>query len=129
MLKKGQDPEVWITDLDDIQVRLDDMGSSISENQFMIHILNNLTADYDLQLALLERRIGDKDNPLTVEEIRAELSLRFERLSNNLSNNDNNEEAEEMVLFGGQFKGKCRNCGKIGHKLFQCKNQGNQNES
>jgi Reverse transcriptase (RNA-dependent DNA polymerase) len=103
------------------------MGSSISENQFMIHILNNLTADYDLQLALLERRIGDKDNPLTVEEIRAELSLRFERLTNNLSNNDDNEEAEEMALFGGQFKGKCRNCGKIGHKSFQCKGPANYN--
>jgi hypothetical protein len=81
-LKKGQDPEVWITDLEDIWVRFDDMGSSILENHFMIYILNNLMADYNLQLALLERRIGDKDNPLTVEKIRAELSLCFERLSN-----------------------------------------------
>ena len=77
-LKKGQDPEVWITELEDIRVRLDDMGSSIPENQFMIHVLNNLTADYDLQLALLEKRIGDKERPLTVDEIRAELSLHFE---------------------------------------------------
>jgi hypothetical protein len=95
------------------------MGSSILENQFMIHILNNLTADCGLQLALLERRIGDKKNPLTVEEIRAELSLRFERLSNKVSSNDNGEEGEEMALFGGQFKGKCRSCGKIGHKSSQ----------
>jgi gag-polypeptide of LTR copia-type len=28
-LKKGQDPEVWITELEDIRVRLDDMVSSI----------------------------------------------------------------------------------------------------
>jgi gag-polypeptide of LTR copia-type len=31
-LKKSQDPEVWITELEDIFVRLDDMGSSILEN-------------------------------------------------------------------------------------------------
>jgi hypothetical protein len=41
-LKLGQDPKVWITGLEDFWVRLDDMGSSISENQFMIHVLNNL---------------------------------------------------------------------------------------
>ena len=58
-LKKGQDPEVWITELEDLRVRLEVMDSSISENQFMIHILNNLTTDYELQLALMERRIGD----------------------------------------------------------------------
>jgi gag-polypeptide of LTR copia-type len=55
-LKKGQDPEVWITDLEDIWVRLDDIGSSISENQFMIHILNNLRADYDLQLCFVRKK-------------------------------------------------------------------------
>jgi hypothetical protein len=33
--KKGQDPAVWITDLEDIQVRLDDMCSSILENHFI----------------------------------------------------------------------------------------------
>jgi hypothetical protein len=35
----------------------------------MIHVLNNLPDEYDLQLGLLEKRIGDKDKPLTVEEI------------------------------------------------------------
>jgi gag-polypeptide of LTR copia-type/Zinc knuckle len=124
VLKKGEDPEVWITQLEDICVRLKDMGSGISERQFMIHVLNNLTADYDLQVALLERRIGDVEQPLTISEIRAELSLRFERINNNL-NKDNGDNLEEMAFYGGQFKGKCRNCGKIGHKSFQCKNRGN----
>jgi hypothetical protein len=41
----------------------------------MIHILNNLTSYYDLQLALMERRVGDPDNPLTVEEGIRELNL------------------------------------------------------
>jgi hypothetical protein len=47
-LKKGQDPEIWITELEDLRVRLEAIGLSISENQFMIHILNNLTSDYEL---------------------------------------------------------------------------------
>jgi hypothetical protein len=52
-LKKGQDPEIWITESEDLRVRLEAMGSSISDNQFMIHILNNLTSDYELQLAFM----------------------------------------------------------------------------
>jgi hypothetical protein len=82
----------------------------------MIHVLNNLTPDYDLQVVLLERRIGDVEQPLTVSEIRAELSLRFERINKNL-NKDNGDNLEEMALYGGQFKGKSRNCGKIGRSI------------
>jgi gag-polypeptide of LTR copia-type len=122
-LKKGQDPETWITELEDLRVRLETMESSISENQFMIHILNNLTSDYELQLAMMERRVGDTDWPLTVEEIREELSLHFERLNSNSNNNSEGEILEEQALFSGQCKGKCRNCGLIGQKSFQCKNR------
>jgi hypothetical protein len=57
------------------------MGSSISENQFMIHILNYLTSDCELQLALMEIRVGDVEKPLTIGEIRGELILRYERMN------------------------------------------------
>jgi gag-polypeptide of LTR copia-type/Zinc knuckle len=118
-LKNGQDPEIWIMELEDLCVRLVTMHSSLSENQFMIHILNNLTSDYELQLAMMESRVRDIERPLTAEEIRGELSLRFEILSISKAEG---EVLEEDALFGGQFKGKCRNCGQLGHKLFQCKN-------
>jgi hypothetical protein len=38
----------------------------------MIHILNNLTSDYELQLALMERRVGDVEKPLTIDKRRIE---------------------------------------------------------
>jgi hypothetical protein len=76
-LKKGQDPDVWIAELEDYRIKLDELGSSISENQFILHILNIMTADYDLQLAMMEKRINDKINPLTVDEIRADMNLRL----------------------------------------------------
>ncbi len=103
-------------------MKLDELGSSISENQFILHILNNMTADYDLQLAMMEKRLNDKVNPLTVDEIRDDLNLRFERL--NKKNNDNeNEDNQDVAFFSGQFKGKCRNFGVIGHKARDCKNK------
>jgi hypothetical protein len=126
-LKKGQDLEIWITKLKDLCVKLENMGSCITENQFMIHILNNLTSDYDFQLALTERRVGDADKPLTVEDVRGELNLRFERLNTKTSRNEEGKVLEEQALFSGQFKGKCRNCGQVGHKAFQCKNRYSHN--
>jgi hypothetical protein len=73
-------------------MRLEELGSSISDNQFILHILNNMTDDYDLQLAMMEKRVTDKSNPLTIDEIR-DSNLRFERLNqkqNEESENDNN---------------------------------------
>jgi gag-polypeptide of LTR copia-type len=88
-LKKGQDPEIRLTELEDYQVKLEELGSSITDIQFIIHILNNMTSDYDLQLALMETHINDKLNPLTVDEIKDDLNLRFERL--NMKSNDESE--------------------------------------
>jgi hypothetical protein len=61
-LKKGQDPDIWITELEDYRMRLEELESSISDNQFILHILNNMTNDYDLQLAMMEKRVMDKSN-------------------------------------------------------------------
>jgi hypothetical protein len=43
-------------------VWLDVIGSRISEIKFMIYVLNILTRDKDLQLALLKKRIGGTIN-------------------------------------------------------------------
>jgi gag-polypeptide of LTR copia-type len=41
-LKKGEDPEVWITDLEDLLMTLENLGSTVTDNPFMIKVLNNL---------------------------------------------------------------------------------------
>jgi hypothetical protein len=128
-LKKVQDPDIWITELEDYRMRLEELGSSISDNQFILHILNNMTDDYDLRLVMMEKRVTDKSNPLTINEIQDDLNLGIERLNkkqNEESENDNNQEVE---FFGGQFKRKCRNCGAIGHKEKDCKLKTSQNGS
>jgi hypothetical protein len=50
-------------------MRLEELGSIISDNQFILHILNNMMDDYDLQLAIMEKRVTDKSNPLTIDKI------------------------------------------------------------
>jgi gag-polypeptide of LTR copia-type len=77
-LTRNEDPDAWISTLEELRTKLEDMGSIMTDDQFLIHVLNNLTTDYELQMVLLEKRIGDKSNPLEVDELREELNLRYE---------------------------------------------------
>jgi hypothetical protein len=93
------------------------------DDQFMVHLLNSLTNDYELQMLLLEKRIGSKDNPLTFDELKGELSPRYERLLMKTETTKINDLDEKKALVVTQFKGKCRNRGKIGHKEAKCKSK------
>jgi hypothetical protein len=79
--KRGQNPKIWIIELEDLHVSFEAVGSSISENRFMIHILNILNLYNELELGMMERRVGDVEKPLMIEDIQGELSLRYERLT------------------------------------------------
>jgi hypothetical protein len=95
------------------------MGSNMTDDQFIVQVLNSLTSDYKLQMLLLEQQVGNKVNPLSIEDLKEEFNLRFERLSTGQHDNL----GEESALFTSQFKGKCRNCGKLGDKAVQCKSK------
>jgi hypothetical protein len=46
----------------------------------MIHIMTNLPSEYDVSVSLLGRWIRKKDDGLTTEEMRSELTLEYDRL-------------------------------------------------
>jgi hypothetical protein len=70
-------------------------------------------------MTLMEKHIGDKLNPLSIDELKEDLTQRYERLSLNSESTRNEDFGEEKALFTTQFKGKCRNCCKLGHKSAQ----------
>jgi hypothetical protein len=80
---------------------IEELGSSISDNQFILYTLNNMTDDYDLQLAMMEKRVMDKSNPSTIDEIRDDLNLRFERLNEKKNEEIENDSNQEVAFFGG----------------------------
>jgi gag-polypeptide of LTR copia-type len=58
VLKKGYDPDVFMTYLHDIRIQMADMGHTITDDQFMLHILSNLNGDYEMVQYMLDRRIA-----------------------------------------------------------------------
>jgi hypothetical protein len=75
-LKKNVDPDIYITYLEDLRSRMEDMKSDKTDNQFILHVVNNLTEDYiNNQVKNLERLIGSATNPLDTEDVKEELYL------------------------------------------------------
>jgi hypothetical protein len=54
-LGKDEDPETWITNVEDLLLKLEVMGLYLTDNQFMIQILNILSNEYELQILLLKK--------------------------------------------------------------------------
>jgi hypothetical protein len=59
-LEKIEFLEIWITNLEELRLKLEDMDSHMTGFQFMVQALNSLINDYELQIVLMEKRIGNK---------------------------------------------------------------------
>lgn len=57
-LKEGNDPDVYITYLEDLRDRLSVVNWEISDVQFMTKILNSLTKDYSDEMKSLEKDLN-----------------------------------------------------------------------
>jgi hypothetical protein len=89
---------------------MEEMKLTMMDDQFLIHIMNNLTADYDLVVDIHNRRIRATENHRTMEELREELDLRYEirqdwKMGKNKGNGNNNNSTEDTALYaGGKLK-------------------------
>jgi transposase InsO family protein len=115
----SEDPEEWITELEDIQAKIAEINPTAAESDenLMIHILANLPTEYDTTVEHLERQI---DQGLTLEGLRTELRNKYSKI---IARAADESRDEKLLLTGnghGKFKGKCNNCGKTGHKAANC---------
>ena len=100
---------------------------AISDQDFLLHILNNLPKEYDVVLDGLESRLDETgDKALTLEIVCEKLSQRYVRIKKEVVDDDNDGREHERALFAKdwhppQFKGTCHKCGKYGHKGSDCR--------
>eukprot|EP00980_Cylindrotheca_fusiformis_P000536 scaffold132_cov59-Cylindrotheca_fusiformis.AAC.5 len=80
----------------------------MTDDELLEHALNSLPKEYELIVAKLEDRLGDKDEPLTIEDLREALNLKYQRMGyGNGGRRQNNVGEGEAAFFAGGFKGKC----------------------
>ena len=58
----------------------------------MIHMLNILTSEYEVQVQQIKGKINQDNNPLMLEQVRSTLRLKFERID--VSNEDDTDDEE-----------------------------------
>ena len=121
----SEDPNVWISQLEDLWARLKDMNAAILDNDFYVHILNNLPPKYEVQVLKLEERFGSTTNPLTIQDLRNELNLKYAQLKHM---SVECTETDQVLAAFRQYKGKCSNCSKMEHKASECRSRMNKNE-
>lgn len=72
-IKPGQDPDEWITNLEEQRARLKEMNFNITDEDFEIHVLNNLSDAYDIEVSRMEDKL--EAGSLTIDKMRESLSL------------------------------------------------------
>ena len=107
-LKYGQDPDIYISELEDLVTQYRDAGGRWDEEETLEHICGNLPKCYDTTVAPLEKRIGDSNNPLDLEELRQDLSLKYLKL--------NPKSVDEDVEEGERDWSVCR---RVQGEMFQ----------
>ena len=65
-LKYNQDPQIVISQLEDLVIQYNDAGGNWTEMETLEHICGSLTKPYEIVIHHLEKRIGDSTDPLTV---------------------------------------------------------------
>ena len=122
VMKSKQDPDEWITELEELQTRIADIangkaGVEVSDEDMMIHVLNYLPREYDIERHDCEKELGASTLNMTKlrEALGSRYAIEYDKDDENLD-----EDNQEKALFAKQFKGKCNYCGKWGHKAADC---------
>ena len=120
-------PDEWISELESMRNEIDkiNLSTQMSDQDFMIHVLNNLPVEYDVVLDGMESRLllaNSDPKKLTIEDIRAKLNNQFDRIDER--ENENNENVAYFAK-SGKYEGYCAKCGKYGHHESVCRS--NQN--
>ena len=80
-MKFKQDPEVYISTLEDLVLQYNQAGGHWEETETLEHICNTLPRAYEVVIAPLEKRIGASKDPLTLKELCEEVKLKFSKMN------------------------------------------------
>ena len=107
-------PNEWFTELEQIKRRLNTTFNYVLNDDDLIdHILMKLPKAYSEVVT----SIATSKTKHTLSDVKQSVRAHFIRV---VKDSDSNSK-KEVALYAGGFKGKCHNCGKIGHKSIHCK--------
>ena len=79
------------------------------EHEITAHIINRPPEEYNKMIPVIE------GNDLSLHQIQEKMRVYYNRKFKK------KKRSKDIALFAAKFKGKCRNCGKQGHKPADCR--------
>jgi hypothetical protein len=77
---RKEDPNEWLTSLEDMREQLINAGSAMTEDELLKHVFANLPNDYKVVANPLEKRLESSIDPVTIKEIRHDLNLKYQKM-------------------------------------------------
>jgi gag-polypeptide of LTR copia-type len=111
-LRAEDDSDPWITKVESLRRRHWSLGVTISDEDVILHILNNIPKEYATTIEICEEDLtGSRLTLQLLNRIRAKFRIiQKEQLKS----------SESIALMARSFKGMCNVCGIIGHKGADC---------
>jgi 3'-phosphoadenosine 5'-phosphosulfate sulfotransferase len=88
-LGRNQDPDTFITELEALKINMKELDHDVTGKSMILHILNNLNENYDMEIKILEHQIQllkDGGKEMGIEEVQTELNLRWEQIKRSNKN-------------------------------------------
>ena len=120
-MSSKQDPHEYVEYLQEIRNDLERMSVQMSDEQFMMHILDTLPPSYEAVAEVMRDKVNEEET--NIDNLTGDLMARHSKLreSNKTQWKHKHRKHDEIGLAAyGQFKGKCHNYGKRGHKTTDC---------
>ena len=110
-IKGGEDPDRYFRRIEEVQRQLRDVGVPIKNQSMLGFALAKLPPVYSTLGLILEA-----DPKLTYDNFKARIRSYYER---KVSVEDEKQQEEDAALIT-MFKGKCFECGQVGHRKSEC---------
>ena len=107
-------PDEWITTLENLKVRLQDVNHKMEDMDLLLHIVVNIPASYNTVVEIVQDNL--KNGSLTLETLRSKLNIKFKRLHKD----SKQDEEKGLSLVDRKSLIKCKYCGRQGHKSEDC---------
>jgi hypothetical protein len=120
------DPEEWFDKLEYLRKRLRTMGSDVTDDDMIAHMLTKMPNEYSelvtTTTSLLDFGGSTMSSTVTIANLKKSIRTFWRRRFEG-------QEKGTALFAGKKFKGRCRKCGKFGHKATECRSEGEQNDN
>ena len=128
-MTEEDEPSLWITDLERLKIKLKEKKHDIPEEDFLNGILNKLPESkdpgvmhpYQVKKMFIKEDMAKAGSSYDLDDLILDLEEVYkDHFEEKETTKSKNEGERGFYTTGGGYKGKCRNCGKMGHQSKDC---------